>query len=144
MPTAKKTHHHGQGQHHKMPTTQALVPFHTDTTTSHPGHPITETMIPSDQEPYPEILRRSQQDAHQYHTAQEVIDRITDRVWVFQNYHVVEIDHEGYQPRINQDASWQQIREWLHHQGGVEWMLSGQGSWPSHFERHLTYLALTI
>jgi hypothetical protein len=144
MPTAKKTHDNGPGQHPQMPTTQALVPFHAQHTTSHPGHPIAETMIEPSQEPYPEILRRSQQDAHQYHTAGEIMDRIADRVWVFQNYHVVEIDHEGYQPRINQDASWQHIRGWLHHQGGVEWMLSGQGSWPSHFERHLTYLALTI
>ena len=134
----------GQGQQAQMPDTSALLPFHLAPTTSHPGHPIGEAMIERDQEPYPEILRRAQQDAHQYRTAQEVIDRITDRIWVFQNYHVVEIDHEGYMPRIQQDASWQQIREWLHHQAGIEWMLSGQGSWPCHFERHLTYLALTI
>ena len=143
MPTAKKTHHHGPGQHAQMPNTTSLVPFHTAQTTSHPGHPIRETVIEPDQEPYPEILRRSQQDAHQYGTAQEVIDRITDRIWVFQNYHVVEIDHEGYQPRINQDASWQQIREWLHHRGGVGWMIAG-GDWPSHFQRHLTWMALNL
>lgn len=143
MPTAKKTHHHGPGQHAQMPTTTSLVPFHTAHTTSHPGHPITETVIEPDQEPYPEILRRSQQDAHQYGTAQEVIDRITDRIWVFQNYHVVEIDHEGYMPRIQQDASWQQIREWLHHRGGVGWMIAG-GDWPGHFQRHLTWMALNL
>ena len=143
MPTAKKTHHHGPGQHAQMPNTTSLVPFHTAQTTSHPGHPITETVIEPDQEPYPEILRRSQQDAHQYGTAQEVIDRITDRIWVFQNYHVVEIDHEGYMPRIQQDASWQQIREWLHHRGGVGWMIAG-GDWPGHFQRHLTWMALNL
>ena len=70
-------------------------------------------------EPYPEILRRSQQDAHQYRTGREVIDRVTDRIWVFQNYHVVEIDAEGYNPRINNDASRKAIHQWLHTRSGV-------------------------
>ena len=96
----------------------------------------------SDQEPYPEILRRSQLDAHQYHTAKEILERITDRIWVFQNYHVVEIDSEGYMPRINHDASYQAIRRWLETASGVSWMLSGHTSWPSHFETYLTYMAL--
>ena len=98
-------------------------------------------MIRPDQAPYPEILRRARMDSHQYDQAEQVLQRITDRIWVYHVYHVVEIDHEGYRPRINQDASWRQIHRWLHHQGGVGWMIAG-GDWPEFFQRHLTYLAL--
>ena len=97
----------------------------------------------SDQEPYPEILRRSQQDAHQYQTGAQVIDRVTDRIWVFQNYHVVEIASEGYHPRINNDASRKAIHEWLHTRSGVEWLMSA-GNWPIFFQKYLTYMALGI
>ena len=93
-------------------------------------------------EPYPEILRRSQQDAHQYRTGGQVIDRVTDRIWVFQNYHVVEIDAEGYNPRINNDASRKAIHQWLHTRSGVEWLMSGH-NWPQFFEKYLTYMALS-
>ena len=95
----------------------------------------------TDQEPYPEILRRSQQDAHQYENGAQVIDRVTDRIWVFQNYHVVEIDSEGYCPRINNDASRQAIHQWLHTRSGVEWLMSS-GTWPTFFQQYLTYMAL--
>lgn len=142
MPADQETLDHGQGQRHQMPTTQALVPFHTADTTSHPGHPIAETMIREDSKTYREILYRASLDAHQFDDPGTVLIRITDRIWVFQNYHVVEIDHEQYVPRIVRNELWQDIRSYLNTRTGVGWLCSRR--WPTYFQKHLLVMVLQL
>ena len=100
-------------------------------------------MIRPDQAPYPEILTRARMDSHQYHQAEQVLQRITDRIWVYHVYHVVEIDHEGYLPRIDRDDSWHDIRAWLETRSGVQWLMS-VGDWPQFFQRHLVMMSLSL
>ena len=100
-------------------------------------------MIRPDQAPYPEILRRGRMDSHQYQTGPRVLERITDRIWVYHVYHVVEIDHEGYEPGIDRDDSWHDIRAWLETRSGVEWLLTRR-DWPQFFQRHLVMMSLSL
>lgn len=99
-------------------------------------------MIRPDQAPYPEILRRARMDSHQYDRGEQVLQRITDRIWVFHVYHVAEIDHEGYVPQIDRDHSWHDIRAWLETRSGVDWLRPGHTNWPDYMNQFLVFLML--
>ena len=99
-------------------------------------------MIREDSKSYKEILYRASLDAQQYDDPGTVLLRITDRIWVYQNYHVVEIDHEQYVPQIQQNELWQDIRSYLNTRSGVGWMCSIR--WPTYFQKHLTWMVLQL
>ena len=94
-------------------------------------------MIPIQQAPYPYILDRCQADSHQYTDPKQIIARCTDRLWIFQNYHVAETDTEGYEPHVIIDGTWRELNLWLHELEGVEWLLGAKSEWPLPFQKWL-------
>ena len=93
---------------------------------------------------YDKILEYSVNDSHQYREADEMMRRCCDRLTHFQTHHVIEIDHEHYQPIIDRESEiWQSLYEWLHSPGGIVWLMKSK-DWPPVMNKHLTFLSLKI